>query len=393
MKNYYYLVLFILFTQTGCSNSSEITPEPNGENKLGTLNTGNNTIIASFSFVGCNRIKVSTKEVPSTANVPVLNRIFKESAAQIPKPKLFFFIGDMVQGKDLKKIPGELDGWKDLYNKSDINQSDIEMVAIPGNHEMLYKVSEDNEQPLDGATAVWVDHMAAFIPKDRDSITHDDKTEIGYHNNRATFSFIREFEGLRLAFIVINTDSYDKAHKTEEGKIPTDWILKKTTEYQQDNSINHIFVLGHKPCYTGGKGKCLNGKSDDCKTNPCFKIGHGGLPNSKELWDGFNKNNKVTAYLSAHLHCYQHWQPDSKGTHQIIAGHGGSTGGETKWFGYSTINIYQNKKVELVTMGFSSKANSINTSSTEVLEKVILNYDNTKTPSASYYDGNCNCTQ
>lgn len=372
---------------TGCSNSKETNEDTLPEIR----GAENDALVASFSFVGCNRINTTPPDPryhPSTANVPALKRIFKEAAAQTKTPDLFFFIGDMVQGKHLDKIPDELDAWKALYNNSEINVPDIEMVAIPGNHEMLKKGANGNEVPLNGSMDIWIQKMEEFMPKDRDSIKHNDDPDIGYHNNRATFSFIRELGDKKVAFIIINTDTYDKTQSTKEGITPTDWILNKANEYQQNSTIDLIFILGHKPCFTGGHGTCSEG-ADDCN-KPCFKVGHGGLPNSPELWKGFNKNTKVIAYLSAHLHCYQRWQPDNKGTFQVIAGHGGSSG-ESKWFGYSTINIYKDKKVELVTMGFSS--DPTDTSKTTILEKLTLNYDNTRSTGESSYKDNCDCLE
>ena len=313
------------------------------------------SVLFSFSFVGCNRVNRgdTVTTIPSTANLYALQRIFKEVNALEQQPELFFFLGDLVLGESNNKdLDRQLDAWMKIYEEDSISKSKIELVAVPGNHEMLYakqvlkkkkkdkkksklkkKDSTWKEFPLLGSTDTWLNHMKDYMPKDRVTAPSVDTLD-----NRLTFSFTRHNVG----FVVMNTDSYNPPTKKHpygvEGIVPTQWIINKVNEFQADATIDHIFVLGHKPYYVAGKGE----------------TGHDGLPAGPVLWPAL-QDARVNAMLSAHKHDYQRWQPinDSLGggTYQVIAGNGGSEG-KAPFFGYSTISIMKNGKVNLNSVGF-----------------------------------------
>lgn len=296
-------------------------------------------VIYSFSFMGCNRVNRGdvTDSIPSTANKGVLQRIFDEMRHEDRQPELFFFLGDLVLAEtDTSHLNSQLKAWVDLYANNPVSQSGIEMVAVPGNHEMLYarKMEIDGKEkwkefPLAFSTEVWMKHMSGFMPADRDVITGKDSLV-----NRMTFSFTRK----NIGFIVMNTDTYNPPSPAyqygREGMIPLTWILNKIQEYQQEPSVEHIFVLGHKPYYVSGKPE----------------TGHKGLPEGPVLWPAMNKAG-VNAMLSAHVHDYQRMQPGGKGAYQVIAGNGGSEGTAT-FFGYTTIHIHKSGRTRLVAKGF-----------------------------------------
>lgn len=300
------------------------------------------SILFSFAFVGCNRVDYSDRSNKSatngsTANIQVLKNIFREIPSMQIKPDVFFFLGDLVLAESTtSNLDQQLLDWISLYKDttfSPLSQSGIELVAVPGNHEMLYYkdygIPNHDEWPLKGATDVWMKHMSPFMPNDREYITGPDSLV-----NRMTFSFIRQNVG----FVVMNTDTYNEPTKENpyglEGMIPTQWIIDKVKAYQQDPSIQHVFVLGHKPYYVSGKPE----------------TGHVGLPEGPVLWPELNSAH-VVAMLSAHLHDYQRMQPGNMGTYQVIAGNGGSKG-TAQFFGYSIINILKSGKVELISKGF-----------------------------------------
>ena len=297
------------------------------------------SVIFSFSFMGCNRIDRKDVEdsVPSTANKYVLQRIFSEMSSLERKPELFFFLGDLVLAESTtQKLHNQLKAWMALYESDSFSKSGIELVAVPGNHEMLYsrEVGTDwKEFPLKGGTDVWLMFMEPYMPTDRDKVASSDTLD-----NRLTFSFTRANVG----FVVMNTDSYNPPSTKNpygvEGMIPTQWVIDKVNQYKADTAIEHIFVLGHKPYYVDGVGN----------------TGHGGLPEGPTIWPKF-QDAGVVAMLSAHLHDYQRWQPinDSLGggTYQVIAGNGGSKG-TAPFFGYSTIDIMSSGKVRLNSVGF-----------------------------------------
>lgn len=333
------LILFFVIGTSSCKSDKKEKVEPLVEEEVVVADS----VVFSFSFMGCNRIDRHDVEdsVPSTANKYVLQRIFSEMTAMERKPELFFFLGDLVLAESTtQKLHDQLKAWNTLYNSDSFSKSGIELVAVPGNHEMLYSKeviensqSEWKEFPLKGSTDIWLMFMKQYMPKDREKVASSDTLD-----NRLTFSFTRANVG----FVVMNTDSYNPPTAENpygmEGMIPTQWVIDKVDQYKADTAIEHIFVLGHKPYYLDGVGN----------------TGHGGLPEGPTIWPKF-QDAGVVAMLSAHLHDYQRWQPinDSLGggTYQVIAGNGGSKG-SAPFFGYSTIDIMSSGNVRLNSVGF-----------------------------------------
>lgn len=341
MKKWYYLLLAgVSITCASCTEKSK--QELKKEISTVTTSHDKKEVLFTFAFVGCNRVDYTDKDNleatnKTTANLTVLKRIFDDIANLEKKPDILFFLGDMVLAESTTDaLESQLTAWVKQYKDSTfstISQSGIEMVAVPGNHEMLYYkdygIPNHDEWPLKGSTEIWMKNMAEYMPLDRDRVTGSDSI-----SNQMTFSFTRN----NIGFVVMNTDTYNAPTKEnpygEEGIVPTDWIIKKVEEYQKNPQIQHVFVLGHKPYYVSGEPQ----------------TGHVGLPEGPTLWPKFNESH-VIAMLSAHLHDYQRMQPGDEGTYQIIAGNGGSKG-TAKFFGYSTINILKNGEVELLSKGF-----------------------------------------
>lgn len=341
MKTPVSILLFaILISIISCKNDSKKTLQETTALTDTLATTKKDSILFSFTFLGCNRVDRhqeydTTATNGSTANLYVLKRIFQEVAAEKKQPDVFFFLGDMVLGEStVQKLDSQLNDWVALYDDPNFSTiKNIEMVAVPGNHEMLYyhdyNVPGHDEWPLKGATDTWMKHMHEFMPNDREHVTGNDSI-----NNQMTFAFKRKNVG----FVLMNTDTYNAPTKENpyglEGQIPTQWVIDKVAAYQKDPSIEHVFVLGHKPYYISGQPE----------------TGHAGLPAGPVLWPKLNEHH-VTAMLSAHLHDYQRMQPGDKGTYQIIAGNAGSKG-SAAFFGYSTINILSNGTVQLISKGF-----------------------------------------
>ncbi|MFZ1321749.1 MAG: metallophosphoesterase [Ignavibacteria bacterium] len=333
----------VLIVNTSCKGTQKkITKEKNSEEIITKVNESD-SIIFSFVFFGCNRVDNSEQNNPSatdasTANLAVLKKIYNEISGIQRKPDLFFFLGDLVLGEtNTTELDEQLEAWVKLMEDtsfSKISKADIELVAVPGNHEMLYKkthkkIKDHDEWPLKGATEIWIKHLHPYLPEDRERITGSDSII-----EQMTFSFIRQNVG----FIVMNTDTYNEPTEIDpygiEGIIPTGWIFKKIKEYRDNPEIEHIFILGHKPYYSYDKPS----------------TGHDGLPEGPVLWPELNKFH-VVAMLSAHVHNYLRMQPGDEGTYQIIAGNGGSQG-PAEFFGYSIINIMSSGDVQLISKGF-----------------------------------------
>jgi len=330
------------------TSDSEMSPEsvPEEKEPAKELKASADEVLYSFAFVGCNRVDRGDQQNTeatnaSSANVAVLKKIFSDVLAEERKPELFFFLGDLVYAESTTELlNSQLDAWVKQYKDpafSEMVNSGIEMVAIPGNHEMLSWAKhpdqpDHDEWPLKGATELWMKYMAEYMPSDREKVTGAD-AEV----NQMTFAFTRANVG----FVCMNTDTYNPPTKENpyglEGMVPTDWIVAKVQEYQSNPDIDHVFVLGHKPYYVS------------CQP----ETGHTGLPEGPELWPKFNES-EVVAMLSAHVHDYQRMQPGDEGTYQVISGNGGSSG-PAPFFGYTTINIMSDGSVELVAKGFDQE--------------------------------------
>ena len=324
-------VLFLLLTGsllTSCTS----------QKKSKQTNNRSETISLSFAFIGCNRIAYSdrSKSNSSKANVPALRRIFRELSAMKRKPDLLFFTGDMVLGeKDTAALSTQLSAWVEQYKDADFSpvaKSGIEFVALPGNHEMLfYDEATSGEYPLRGATEIWLKHMTAYMPADRNKVPYDALV------NGATFSFVRD----SVAFVVMNTDTYNEPAPGKqfgkEGKVPAQWINSEIARLASSPAVRHVFAVGHRPYYVDGAYDTL----------------HGGFPDGPKVWPAMLENH-VVALLTAHQHKYQRWQPQGKGTYEIIAGQGGTYSGKDtpEFYGYSLINIYRNGRIELLTKGW-----------------------------------------
>ena len=338
MKKLNLIATGLIFMLASCNDSKNEADKPIVESSV-VLTT--DSVIFSFAFMGCNRVNHHDSSNASTANVLALQSILNDVKTLKSKPAVFFFLGDLVLAeKTTSDLDQQLKAWLKQYkdsNFSSFSTSGIEMVALPGNHEMLYKKKRDNykenEWPLEGATDIWLKHMATFMPANRLKVTGTDSI-----NNQMTFAFTRN----NIGFVVMNTDTYNPPTAINkygiEGMIPTQWVIDQVNALKADPAIKHIFVLGHKPYYVNG----------DSST------GHSGLPAGPIIWPAFNKAG-VVAMLSAHEHDYQRWQlPADTGTYQIIAGNGGSQG-EATFFGYTIINILKSGKVQLVSRGFTKQ--------------------------------------
>ncbi|MEP2937590.1 MAG: metallophosphoesterase family protein [Gilvibacter sp.] len=325
MKNYYAIALATFLIGSSCSE--EIAQEKA------------DPIVFSFAFTGCNRVgfDVHQSSNPSTANHVALDSIVLDMINQEITPDLFFNLGDIVRAEqtDTIDLATQLNAWVGLETVKKLDSSGIKMVAVPGNHELLQSVEGPpkvyHEYPLEYSTDVFLEYMQDHLPKGRDTAPNALNLD-----NRLTFSFIKDSIG----FVVINTDTYNPpaTGKTygEEGKFPINWINQKIVALNKDPGVKHVFALGHRPYFVNGQVPAGN---------------HDGLPNAKSFWDTMSANN-VVAYLAAHKHDYQRYQPNNAKTTQVTAGNAGSPNGAASFFGYSLINIYKSGKIQLISRGY-----------------------------------------
>ena len=299
-------------------------------------------VVFSFAYVGCNRLdKAGVNAVakenlpsPSTANVAQLLQTFKDVAALQPAPKYLILAGDIVKAKpkkpSTKHLKVQLDAWVKLVPK----HYPIPLVAFTGNHELLMSSSDAEEEgaevPNPPAYAFWQAHMQAYIrgsdgpPLGGPDKLLDDESRLSY-----------TFRSGPYLFVVLNTDTRIDAN---EGAVALNWISTKLAAAQQDSSVQHVFVLGHKPIVSP-----LGLTTSDEIINPKFT-------DALELL--LDKTSKVRGYFCAHAHLWDARKlPGSRGVYQIIAGNGGSdveTSFVMPFFGFTEVRFHESGKVGVI---------------------------------------------
>jgi hypothetical protein len=273
----------------------------------------------------------------STANVYQLKRLFTEIAHLNPLPKYLILTGDIVMGyktpstPDTAELAKQLTAWKAIYESHPLSSMGIQLVAIPGNHETQDKAA--GKKSFISAEQIFTRVMAPYIRGNNgpgiggpDSLTTD--------QSKLTYSF--NFNGDH--FIVLNTDPVGK-----DNQVPYKW-LAGDIQAARANNARHIFAFGHKPAYSSSLTP-LGGLDATATT-----------PQRDSLWKYLEDNN-CEAMFSAHEHLWDTLHPHEGKTWQVIAGNGGSrvevpwTGSGKQYFGYTLVNLYTDKKVNVMGLG------------------------------------------
>ena len=255
----------------------------------------------SFVVVGCNRLNdVDTAGSASTANLPALNRLFKELSERDPLPDYLFFAGDLVLGytKDTVELERQLTQWVKVYKASPLAGKTTKLVVIPGNHETQDKKA--GKKSFAAAERTWLRVMDPYIAGNNgpgvDS-THGDS--LSTDQSRLTYSL--DFNGDH--FVLIDTDPVGR-----DWRVPYIWI-RADIDSAHKKGARHIFAIGHKPAYPGPATP-----TDGLAQYPA---------NRDSFWTAL-EDNHVEAMIASHVHSWQKIQPHSGKTWQIIAGNGGS---------------------------------------------------------------------
>ena len=333
------LLFFAVLLLVSCNSSSSGSGADDDQGTGLIDSTASDSLLFSFVFVGCNRIDRHDTHHSgtnaSTANVPELKRTFNEVGQLDPKPDFFFFLGDLVLGltTDTAKLESELSNWVNQYEDtvfSNLPGSGVKMVAIPGNHEMLYYNDNLGEElPFEPSMRIWERYMSGFIPNEPLNRISNDSLE-----NLQTYSFNYQ----NTHFILMNTDTYNS--DSLAGQIPAQWIKEDIENARKDSSVDHIFLLGHKPAYVDAP----RGAPDETIDTALVSV----------IWPVM-ESNVVEAMLSAHSHQYYREQPTGN-SYQIIAGNGGSPyvrdlDSAHQFFGYTHISVMKSGKIILKSMG------------------------------------------
>jgi predicted small secreted protein len=313
----------------------------------GSADGGVDSLVTSFVVTGCNRIEGRDWDAganPSSANVPQLQQTFADIAAITPRPKQFFFTGDLVlnERSGTKELVGQLDGWSALYAQGPLAGA-IDLVPLPGNHELLALVkTEVSNPPADGAWTAWLarnhfDRHAGNGP------TNAAPNPDALADDQSALSFSFEADGQH--YIVLNTDTWtttpDPATgSTQVGWIALAWLKADLAAAEASPSVRNVFVFGHKPLVSPGKST-----SGEAAINPALVA---------EAEAALDASAKTRAYFCAHAHQWDLRRlPGTRGVWQVVAGNGGSTldsswKASPRYFGFTEIKVYESGRIGLV---------------------------------------------
>lgn len=317
------------------------------------VNAGDPAKLA-FAIMGCNRVAdgAGSPNLPSTANVPNLRQDFSEIPApglQSPVPSHLIVVGDLVVNhvSGTAALSSELEGWKAVFEATPLSGSDVKLVTVAGNHEMVQKTNgTETQNPPAGA--VFSQAMIDFIPASNGPTQAPPNLDgVARDESMLTFSF----QSGNIFFIQLNTDTYTGDDSPAGiGFVPLNWLQSQLIRSQDDPTIDHIFVFGHKPIVgEEGAGETIApSQVDDFTEMLCNPSGD-------------NSVTKVRGCFAAHAHYWQQRTldcPVSDGTLlQVISGNGG-TGPEQEfflppngYFGYTKVGITESGAVVLESRG------------------------------------------
>ena len=287
----------------------------------------------TFVVAGDDRLAAEdTAGDPSTANTYHFKRILEEVSQLNPLPKYFFFNGDLVLGytdNDTVRLAHELREWIKLYKTSGLQEKGVELVAIPGNHEIVEKLGS-GKIAFASDERTFVREMKEYIHGNNgplatglipgtDSLMSD--------QSKMSYSF--DYGGDH--FVVMSTDAVAR-----ESRTPWHW-LERDLENARENGARHIFLFSHKPPF---------------KSHYEDEV---GLEENKacrdSLWTVVEKYNS-DIYFASHYHLWDTIQPHKRKTLLVICGNAGAPMSK-EWLpyynGFTIVNV--SSKIEITSMG------------------------------------------
>ena len=358
----------------GCSSGEKDAVEPAAPEVEATSLA--DAIEFSFVFFGCNRVGWSPDyPTPSTANVAQLNQTFADIANLDPSPKYLFFLGDLVRNEEKDQgqtLEQQLDDWQPLWANGPLAGSSTQLIPMPGNHEVLASIESPAgsgnyvEIPNPPTYDVWLAWLSknGYNPQAGNGPTPagDPEDHLVADNSHLTWSFKAPLStGGNAHFVLINTDTLTTSRSSNPaclqgapeatapmpGMIPAHWIEGDIQQANADADTDMIFAFGHKPIEAPGGSSDTSGRANilNCEE----------YPQADQLLTTFQANDKVVAYLAAHVHEWNHLDlGDPSGDRQlpqIIAGDAGSplSGGDI--FGFTLVTVYKNGQITATSYG------------------------------------------
>jgi hypothetical protein len=297
-------------------------------------------ILATYAFIGCNRISASDESKDplangSTANVPQLTQTLADltnSALISPAPTILFNAGDIVDNEATdsgQTLTTQLTAWATAF-KAKVT---VPMLAIPGNHEMLQQTGSDEETEFPNAPtqAIWLNWVTTngwnLNSGNGPTPTTYPSDNLMFDDSKVSYSFDKTYtltggRTTTIHFVVINTDTQNtvtsplnSSYKTAAW-IPLNWIKADIDKASAAAGTGAIIMMGHRPITTPPN-------AGELPIDPTL---------GSELSAYLATKPKFAFYICAHAHM---WTPTptagSPSVQQFVCGNAGSKL-ETKWF-------------------------------------------------------------
>lgn len=297
--------------------------------------------VLRFAFVGDSSLgfRDQTPENLSSANRRQLLQTCAD-LAQNP-PDYFFWLGDLVtnyaEGGEV--LRGQLQAWRELYQQTELAKSQTKLVPVVGNHEVLRSEQDPvtkawTDFPNPATLPVWNEVMDSYLLwSDGPTTEGENHDGLTYEQTRLSFTVRQD----NVLFICINTDTF--IDDVTIADVPLHWIEQTLNQAEADPTVDHVFVMGHRP------------------------IERPGLPGviiRDEKRDGLERllaaSSKTRAYLAGHFHLWD-CRTTELGVLQVIAGNGGTapsgsfnTEGRGH-FGYTVVELLDDGRLVLESWG------------------------------------------
>jgi hypothetical protein len=304
--------------------------------------------IFRFAITGCNRLGFGelSDDNPSSANRAQLTADLTAIPDLFPPVSHFFFAGDLVTnlepGSDT--LSSQLNAWLEIFEASPLAGSSVQLVPFTGNHEVLFSQKDPStgefvEFPNPATLPVWTTIMASYI-RGADGPTASLPNPDGLTEDESQLSYT--FQTGDVLFVILNTDTI--IDTVTLGDVPLNWLQARLDMGQNDPTVNHIFVMGHKPIVSPEGADELPGP--------------GSIRSEEKVAfaDLLATHAKVRGYLCAHAHLWDYSNLDL-GTPQVIAGNAGSeieppfndTG--RGYYGYTLVSLHTSGLTHLESWG------------------------------------------
>lgn len=348
VKRFLLVLLALILTSCGGGSSQQGDPVEKSLVVMGDLQ------------IGAPNWQATQPENSSSTNIPQLERTVLDIAALPQKPDYSFILGDLVVGFVLDNgqvLQTQLDAWIAAFQGFS-GSAGINVVPLPGNHEMDYYDATQNDQaPNPVSYLVWNNWIAtneqlfpfqANGPKpggaNPDQLVQDE--------SHYTFSF----DWGAVHVVAINTDTLTTAINPAtglvyQGWIPINWITADLEEAQANPAISAILIMGHRPIEVPPLVPPLSSYGTTM-------LDLNAYPLASEFAAVLQRTPKAKAYFCSHVHLVDARKlTAAPHVWQVVSGNGGAelisnwspTGGQ--FFGFSEVRLHRSGHLSVAAYG------------------------------------------